>query len=238
MGNNEIVVLKGYPGGINMIVDSSADINLIMSAIREKIKSAGSFFKGECDIRVSGREFSKSDELRIRSVMNTIYPEANILFAEPEALKKSEPEVVAQNHTQMGAWFMEELEKAAKQSRAMLKTDKTEYIKPQKMDVRLYCGNISCGETLRTPGDLLVVGNVSAGGTVCADGSVYIMGKLEGIAIAGAAGDENSRIYATGFNPETVKIADVGVEFDKIAQETSPKMAYLIKRVVLVEKIL
>ena len=28
------------------------------------------------------------------------------------------------------------------------------------------------------------------------------------------------------------------LEFDKIAQETSPKMAYLIKRVVLVEKIL
>lgn len=238
MGNNELVVFKGYPGGINIIVDSEADINGIISAIREKIKGAGSFFKGECDIRVSGRVFSKSDELRIKSVMNTIYPEANILFSEPEIQKSPEPEIVAQNHTQMGAWFMEELEKAAKQSRAMLKTDKTECLKPQKMDVRLYCGNINSGETLKTVGDLLVVGNVSKGATVCADGSVYIMGNLDGIAIAGATGDENSRIYATCFDPEALKIANVGLEFDKIAQEKFPKMAYLIKRVLLVEKIL
>ena len=237
MVKKEYVVLKGCAGGVNMILDSEADINEIMAAIREKIKGAGGFFKGECDVRVSGRTLSKSDELRISSVMNTVFPEANIVFCKIEE-KKPEPEITAKNHTHMGAWFMEELGKAAQQSRAMLKTEKQAGVRPQKIDVRLYNGNLNDGDVLKTAGDILVVGNVSAGAIVSAEGSVYIMGNLSGKAEAGTSGDESCRIYASGFSPQSVKIADISIDFDEIAQENMPKMAYLMKRVILVEKIL
>lgn len=239
MANKEYVILKGFAGGVNMIFDPDADINEIIGAMREKIKGAGGFFKGECDIRISGRNLSKSDELRISSVMNTVFPEANIVFIPPEKKQeKPEPEIVAKNHTHMGAWFMEELEKAAKQSRAMLKADKQGILKPHKIDVRLYTGNINEGNVLKTPGDLLVVGNVSRGAVVSAEGSVYIMGKLSGRAEAGTDGDRDCRIYATDFGPQSVEIAHVNMEFDKIAQENLPKMAYLMNCTVMVEKIL
>ena len=239
MAEKEYVVLKGFAGGVNMILDKEADINKIMFAIKEKIKGAGGFFKGECEIRVCGRELSKSDELRISSVMNTVFPEAKVVFVLPEIEPEiPEPEIVAKNHTHMGARFMEELEKAAKQSRAMFKGDKQNTLKPQRIDVRLYNGDVESGQVLKTLGDLLVVGDVLPGAIVSAEGNIYIMGKLAGYAEAGVSGDTNCRIYASAFEPQAITLAGEQMEFDKSAQESAPKMAYLMNSALLIKKFL
>lgn len=62
--------------------------------------------------------------------------------------------------------------------------------------------------------NLVVVGNVSPGAEVVADGSVHVYGQLRGRAVAGARGDENARIFATGFVPELVSIAGIYRLFD------------------------
>lgn len=77
---NEAVSIKGTPKEILMIFNESMPIMEILEALRVKVKESNGFFKGSFNIRVSGREFSKSDVLRITSVLKTILPEATVYF--------------------------------------------------------------------------------------------------------------------------------------------------------------
>ena len=55
--------------------------------------------------------------------------------------------------------------------------------------------------------DLTVCATVGAGAEVIADGSVHIYGALRGRALAGAQGNETSRIFCREFHAELVSIA-------------------------------
>ena len=235
MSKNECVTLKGTVNGVNMILSAGAEMNEILDSMREKIKSANGFFKGECDVFVSGRDLSKADKLRISSVMNTIFPEANIIFH--QEISDSIPDITPRNHTDKGARFMAELMKTAEASKDALK-GKAGQLKPQKFDVKKYSGTVSKGEYITTTGDLLIVGNVEADATVECTGSVYIMGRLSGKVMCGVDGDTNSHIVASGFAPQSVSVCGKIMVFDEIAQECLPKMAYMLKDDICIEKIL
>jgi septum site-determining protein MinC len=56
-------------------------------------------------------------------------------------------------------------------------------------------------------GDLIVTAPVSAGAEVIADGNVHIYGTLRGRAIAGAAGDENARLFVQRLEAELICVA-------------------------------
>ena len=55
--------------------------------------------------------------------------------------------------------------------------------------------------------DLIVMATVNPGAEIIADGHIHIYGALRGRAIAGAAGYEDARIFASHFDPELVAIA-------------------------------
>jgi septum site-determining protein MinC len=55
-------------------------------------------------------------------------------------------------------------------------------------------------------GDVTVVGSVASGAEVIAGGSIHIYGTLRGRAIAGAAGNQQARIFCRKFEPELVAI--------------------------------
>ncbi|MGO8921150.1 MAG: septum site-determining protein MinC [Stellaceae bacterium] len=69
-------------------------------------------------------------------------------------------------------------------------------------------------------GDLIVVAPVSAGAELIADGHIHVYGVLRGRAIAGAAGDQDARIFAHRFEPELVSIAGRYLVNDAIAPES------------------
>ena len=235
MSEKDIVVIKGSADGVRMIFDSDVAMNDVLLRLREKIKGAKGFFKGECNVYITGREFSNSDKIRVKSVMNTLFPEANILFAEIEQ-EPHEPRIHAQNHTQMGAVFMEYLMQTAEQSKGMLKSKQS--FKPDKIDVKLYKCDLTEGDIIKTNGDVLVVGNVSKGASVETDGSVYIMGNLHGKVCCGNANNDECCIIALNFAPEEVSISGITKCFDEFAQENSAKIAYLIKNEINIKKIL
>ena len=235
MLGNEYVILKGTAGGVNMVLDAAAEMNDILDCMRDKIKSANGFFKGECNVYVSGRDLSKADKLRISSVMNTIFPEANLVFH--QEITDNIPDITPRNHTDKGAKFMEELLRTAEASKHILK-GKSPALKPQKFDVKLYAGTVGDGECVSVLGDLLIVGNVEPEGKAEASGNLYIMGRLSGHAICGTDGNKSSHVIATGFQPRSVTICGTFCEFDNSAQECLPKMAYLLKDEIFTEKIL
>ena len=56
--------------------------------------------------------------------------------------------------------------------------------------------------------DLVITAAVANGAEVIADGSIHIYGALRGRALAGAQGDEDTRIFCTDFRAELISIAD------------------------------
>jgi septum site-determining protein MinC len=67
--------------------------------------------------------------------------------------------------------------------------------------------------------DLIVTGAVANGAEVIADGNIHIYGGLRGRAMAGAQGDEKSRIFVSDFRAELVAIAGHYRVFEQIPDD-------------------
>lgn len=57
--------------------------------------------------------------------------------------------------------------------------------------------------------DLIVLGLVSEGAEIIADGNIHIYGPLRGRALAGAAGNKETRIFAQSMQAELVSVAGI-----------------------------
>ncbi len=62
--------------------------------------------------------------------------------------------------------------------------------------------------------DLVVMGAVNEGAEVIADGNVYVWGALRGRGIAGAQGDQSTRIFCQQFKAELVSIGGIFQTFE------------------------
>lgn len=63
--------------------------------------------------------------------------------------------------------------------------------------------------------DLIVLGLVSEGAEIIADGNIHIYGPLRGRALAGAAGNKDTRIFAQSMQAELVSVAGIYRIFDQ-----------------------
>ncbi len=62
--------------------------------------------------------------------------------------------------------------------------------------------------------DLVVLGSVNEGAEVIADGNVHVWGALRGRSIAGAQGDQSTRIFCQQFKAELVSIGGIFQTFE------------------------
>ena len=67
---------------------------------------------------------------------------------------------------------------------------------------------VRSGQRVHAQGsDLIVTATVNQGAEIIADGNIHVYGALRGRAVAGAADDQDARIFALTFDPELVAIA-------------------------------
>jgi septum site-determining protein MinC len=67
---------------------------------------------------------------------------------------------------------------------------------------------VRSGQRIHAHGsDLIVTATVNPGAEIIADGNIHVYGTLRGRAVAGAADDQEARIFALTFDPELVAIA-------------------------------
>lgn len=87
--------------------------------------------------------------------------------------------------------------------------------------------------------DLVVTAAVANGAEVIADGSIHIYGALRGRALAGAQGDEDTRIYCADFRAELVSIAGHYRVFEEIPRELEGQsvQCWLEGEKLLIEKL-
>lgn len=80
MGRSEAIAIKGCREGLRIMVSRDAQIREILDSLHEKAREHKSFFKGTCNIIVTGRDFSQTDKLRINSIMSSILPGCPVTY--------------------------------------------------------------------------------------------------------------------------------------------------------------
>jgi len=79
---------------------------------------------------------------------------------------------------------------------------------PTRTPSRIVDQPVRSGQHIYASGcDLVVLAPVSAGAEIIADGNIHVYGVLRGRALAGAQGDENSRIFCQDLQAELISVA-------------------------------
>jgi septum site-determining protein MinC len=77
----------------------------------------------------------------------------------------------------------------------------------QPSEAAVWKRTLRSGQSIRHPGDVIVIGDVNPGAEIVAGGHVLIWGRLRGTVHAGATGDENALICALDMSPTQLRIA-------------------------------
>ena len=78
-----IIKLKGTGDGVKIYLDPEEDISDLVKALHSKLDEFRRFFgSGHCNIYFLGREFTKSDKLRLEAVAKAMLPESAVNYGE------------------------------------------------------------------------------------------------------------------------------------------------------------
>jgi septum site-determining protein MinC len=91
---------------------------------------------------------------------------------------------------------------------AAARTAPTEAHHADGTDGLLVRRRVRSGQVLRHPGHIVVIGDVNPGAQLIAGGDIIVWGKLQGMAHAGALGDEHAVVCALDMSPAFIRIAD------------------------------
>ncbi|MBF0342620.1 MAG: septum site-determining protein MinC [Nitrospirae bacterium] len=94
------------------------------------------------------------------------------------------------------------------------------------------------GQRITHDGDLMIIGNVNPGAYVIATGNIIVFGVLNGVAHAGAGGDEGAVVIALRLKPQQLKIAGIVTRPpDDDIQTLYPEKAFVENKTIQIEKI-
>jgi septum site-determining protein MinC len=93
------------------------------------------------------------------------------------------------------------------------------------------------GQSLKFPGNVVILGDVNPGGEVIAGGSIVVMGCLRGVAHAGVIGDENAVVIAFRLQPTQLRIANhiTRAPDGKIPDPQYPEIAKIKSGMIVIE---
>jgi septum site-determining protein MinC len=77
----------------------------------------------------------------------------------------------------------------------------------QFSEAALWQRTLRSGQSIRYPGNVIVIGDVNPGAEIVASGHVLVWGRLRGTVHAGATGDEEAIICALDMSPTQLRIA-------------------------------
>ena len=160
MEQGNLVVFKGTPEGITVVLDQEAAFEKVLTSFKQKLEQSKSFFKGsKVSVRFKGRSLVKAqqDELmKLLSTQNIINISFIHQFEEEEALYDKDL-----------LWIKEELEK---------NNSSLTYF---------HFGIVRSGSHIDYKGNVIVLGDVNPGGLITAGGNVIVLGSLKGKVHAG-----------------------------------------------------
>lgn len=233
--NEASITLKGTGDGVKIFMSDTDDFSKITKALYDKLDEFRRFFgSGECNVYFIGRDISSGDKLRLETITKTMLPNCCIHYGEPHVPKKKEAaedeneknEKIHQMQLEAAKEFVEERIRRKKEAiTTNFKRNRARYFE----------GDVHEGKSVESDGHLILLGNVEKNASVKAAGNVIIIGHLRGTAYAGSMGSRSAYIIALGFEPQNIRIADIGISEENIA-ENGANIAFIEEEKIFVEK--
>lgn len=177
----EIVVIKSFKNGINVILDPDVPFEELYIAYAEKFRDSSKFFgNAKRVISFEGRELSELEERALIEAISE-YSDLTVLCV----LKNDE-----------------------EKDQVYYKAASTFSLGDSSSNGQIYKGCVHSGEKIETPSSIIILGDVNPGAEIKADGSVVVLGCIYGDVCAGSSGDENTFVAALDFKSTEVRISD------------------------------
>lgn len=212
------VILKSFPHGIAVIMDSTIPYEELLSDIAVKFQEADGFFKNAAvPISLEGRELTEKQE---KEILDTI---------------------TQNSHLDILCLIGKDEDKDLR----FLGARKNPDFQEDENCGQFYRGTLKDGASIETEHSIIILGDVCRGSCVYSGKDIVILGTLTGDVYAGAGGSNHHFIAALDMNPDSLRIGDLvyhgqtgkrsGWRFHK--PKTVPKIAYTYNGEVQIEPI-
>jgi septum site-determining protein MinC len=216
MNVKNTVVLKSFPNGISVIMDSDIPYEQLLKDLAAKFREADSFLKdASVVISLDGRKFTSKQE---KEILNTITENSHLKVL---CLKGNDEE--------------QRLKFAEIQNSLI-------FHKEENFG-QFYKGSLKNGQSIETERSIIILGDVASGCNIYSNKDIVVLGTLAGSAYAGAGGNSSHFIAALGMSPESLRIGDYSykpkaskgfslgklLKKEKINTESTPMIAYVYK---------
>lgn len=213
----EYVVFKGGKGGLELVINQTADFTAIIEQLKEKLESAAHFFAGSPGVKiVSGTKDLNGDERR--QLINLLADYGLALTDQPELGVLAPESLPAGMELQV-----DDIQIGYRQ----------ENEGPQTLVVPRM---VRSGQKIVADGSVIIMGDVNPGAEVIAAGNITVEGTCRGVAHAGAKGDYTATITADKLIAGQLRIAGLIARApDNQDEPTCREMARIVNGVVIIE---
>ena len=248
-----VVQVSGRGTNVDFTIDDAGTFSHIIRGLREYlVDNRGLWSRGNITVNVGRRMLSRKQLGEIQQVLEA---ESGLtvtrFWCSPEALVGSaeadNPEFWAPNSN--GGKELGPRPKIAEQAAAAPPASPVTQKTPEpanaagrkgrRADALFIKTTCRSGESIRHPGDVVVLADVNPGAEIMADGDVVVFGRLRGVAHAGASGDAKAAIIAYRLAAPRLQIGPyIGLasKSDQRSKstETGPQIAYVRRRSIYV----
>lgn len=212
----ELLIIKSFPNGINLIFNEEASFEEILKEVGAKFTASKSFFgKGNMALSYEGKVLNVEEEIALVDKIGESC-DVNILC-------------IVGKDAETGKQY----EKAVKNMEDKIGTDRAS---------QFYKGSLKNNETIETEGSIVILGDVYPGCSVISGKSIIIIGGLYGEAHAGVNGQEGAYVAALEMNPMKLRIGDFKYKSTKKAawgrkSKSQPQIAFVKKDKIVLDNL-
>ncbi len=207
--SDEVIKLKGGSAGLQLILDPTAEFDVVVEEIKKKLQEGSNFFCKGTTIWVVSDKLSREEKDRLV-----------LLFSKHGVIMRTGVQEYPAPQAKQPAAVPEPVRGAEIQE--MMVVNRT----------------IRGGEEITSPSSVLVCGNVNPGAQIIAGGSIDIRGTCRGIVHAGANGDKSAFIIADHLMPVQIRIADmIARSPDNMEKTAHAEKAYIKNGQITIEPI-
>lgn len=189
------VTFKGTVNGLTIILKHEPEFSEILQCMRDKVNSAGKFFRGaKLAVKYKGRILNEEEKSQLLEIL-VKESGARIESFEED---KEQVQAVANNVS---------MDKPVERKNQIKKYMFFKGI--EEGQTKFYRGTVRSGQLVNFDGNLVILGDVNPGAVIEATGNIVVMGLLRGVVHAGSDGNKEAIVAALGLNPTQLRIADI-----------------------------
>lgn len=203
----DAVIIKSFPNGITLHMDSEAEFDRILEELAFKFSEAKNFFgTASMALSIEGRVLSGTEEILVlEAIKQSSSVNIVCIVGRDEATNKK---------------FIKALQHVEKK---LTGGDEGQF----------YKGTLKNKEVLETENSIVILGDVYPGCAVISAKNIIILGGLYGEAYAGGNGQGGACVVALEMEPERLKVGDFKYKSNTkqskwgIRPKVHPKIAYV-----------